>query len=109
VLSAVSAWLVTYAFHLHLGLDCGVLVAVAVGLAMILPSPPAAVGVFEAAALLALKAYGISQTRALPYALVLHLFNFIPFLVMGGIALHLNALLARRRRASEPAVAASAG
>jgi uncharacterized protein (TIRG00374 family) len=97
VLSAVSAWLVTYAFGLHLGLDAGVLVVVAVGLAMILPSPPAAVGVFEAAALLALNAYGFSKSQALPYALVLHVLNFVPFLLMGLLALHFNALHQRRR------------
>jgi uncharacterized protein (TIRG00374 family) len=104
MLSAVSAWLVTYAFgglHLpgstHLGLDAGVLVAVALGLAMILPSPPAAVGVFEAAALLALNAYGFSKSQALPYALVLHVLNFVPFLLMGLLALHFNALHQRRR------------
>ncbi|TMK38478.1 MAG: flippase-like domain-containing protein [Actinobacteria bacterium] len=97
VLSAVSAWLVTYAFALHLGFDAGVLVAVALGLAMILPSPPAAVGVFEAAALLALNAYGFSKSQALPYALVLHVLNFVPFLLMGLLALHFNALHQRRR------------
>ena len=40
------------AFHLHLPFACGVLVAVAIGLSMILPSPPAALGVFEGAALI---------------------------------------------------------
>jgi len=104
LLSSLSAWLVTYAFGLHLGFDAGILCSVAVGLAMILPAPPASVGVFEAAALLALNAYGISHTRALPYALVLHIVNFVPFVVCGGIALHLNALHARRqgRAASAP-------
>ncbi len=48
---------------------------------MILPSPPAAVGVFEGAALIALKAYGVPYSSALPYALVLHLVNFVPFVV----------------------------
>jgi uncharacterized protein (TIRG00374 family) len=98
LLSSLSAWMVTYAFGLHLGFAAGILSSVAVGLAMILPAPPASVGVFEAAALLALDAYGISHTRALPYALVLHIVNFVPFVVFGAIALHLNALHARRQR-----------
>ncbi len=98
LLSALSAWMVTFAFHLHLGFSAGVLVVVAVGLAMILPSPPAAVGVFEAAALLALNAYGLSETRALPFALVLHMINFVPFIAVGAVVLHLNATHARRRR-----------
>jgi uncharacterized protein (TIRG00374 family) len=91
MLTAVLAYCVTFAFHLHLPFACGVLVTVAVGLAMILPAPPAAVGVFEGAALIALKAYGIPHAAALPYALVLHLVNFLPFIVVGVALLHHNA------------------
>jgi uncharacterized protein (TIRG00374 family) len=105
LLSSASAWLVTYAFGLHLGFDAGILCSVAVGLAMVLPAPPASVGVFEAAALLALNAYGISNTGALPYALVLHVVNFLPFVVLGALALHFNAIHARRA-AREQALAA---
>lgn len=88
--TALSAYLVSLAFHLGLPLSCGVLVAVAIGLGMILPSPPAAIGVFEAAALIALKAYNIPHSAALPYALVLHLLNFVPFVAVGAFLLHYN-------------------
>ena len=54
---------------------------------MILPSPPAAVGVFEAAALIALAAYGIPHYSALSYAVVLHLVNFVPYIVVGVLRL----------------------
>jgi uncharacterized protein (TIRG00374 family) len=104
LLSSASAWLVTYAFGLHLGFDAGILVSVGVGLAMIVPVP-AGLGVFEAAALLALNAYGISNTSALPYALVLHVVNFLPFVVFGGLALHFNAVHARRRDRARALVA----
>ena len=97
VLSSLSAWLVTFAFNLHLGFDAGVLVTVAVGAGMILPSPPAAVGVFEAAVLLAMQAYGLDQTQALPFALILHMVNFLPFLLAGVAALQYNAATTRRR------------
>jgi uncharacterized membrane protein YbhN (UPF0104 family) len=99
VLSAVSAWCVLLAFAPQLGLDAGVLLVTAIGLSMILPSPPAAVGVFEAASLLALKAYGFSETRALPIALVLHVVNFLPYIAAGVLMLQLNA----RRSARQPA------
>jgi uncharacterized protein (TIRG00374 family) len=109
LLSAVLAYLVLLAFFPHLPFAAGVLVTVAVGLAMILPSPPAAVGVFEGAALIGLKAYGLSHTQALPYALVLHLVNFLPFIVVGVLLLQYNvrrpARLARGPaggKASEP-------
>ena len=91
LLTAVSAYFVTDAFHLHLPLACGVLVAVAIGLGMILPSPPAAVGVFEGAALIALSAYHVPHSSALPFAVVLHLVNFVPFIIVGAYLLHYNS------------------
>jgi uncharacterized membrane protein YbhN (UPF0104 family) len=91
LLTALCSYFVTVAFHLHLPLACGVLVAVAVGLGMILPSPPAAVGVFEGAALIALGAYGIPHSSALPYAVILHLVNFVPFVAVGAFLLHYNS------------------
>jgi uncharacterized protein (TIRG00374 family) len=89
--TALCAYFVSIAFHLHLPLTCGVLVAVAIGLSMILPSPPAAVGVFEAAALIALATYGIPHSSALSYAVVLHLVNFVPYIVAGLLTLHYNS------------------
>lgn len=91
LLTALCAYFVTVAFHLHLPFACGVLVAVAIGAGMILPSSPAAVGVFEGAALIALNAYGIPHSSGLPFALVLHLVNFVPFLAVGVLLLHYNS------------------
>jgi glycosyltransferase 2 family protein len=89
--SALCAYFVILGFHLHLSFASGVLVVVAVGLGMILPSPPGAIGVFEGAALIALKAYGIPHSSALPYALVLHAVNLIPFLLVAVPLLQHNA------------------
>ncbi len=102
LMSALWAWLVLLAFQPKLDFAAGVLVIVALGLSMIIPAPPAAIGVFEAAALLALKAYGVSQTAALPYALVLHVANFIPFILGGVLTLQLSS-----RRPGRPATAAT--
>lgn len=101
LLTAACADLVALAFHLHLPPACGLLVAVAIGLGNILPSPPAAVGVFEGATLIALKAYGIPASEALPYAVVLHLVNFVPFLVVGGLILHYNSRHPPRARRAD--------
>ncbi len=89
--SVLCTYLMTLAFHLHLSFASGVLVVVAIGLSMVLPSPPAAVGVFEGATLLALEAYKIPASGALPYAVVLHLVNFVPFLFVGVLLLRYNA------------------
>jgi uncharacterized protein (TIRG00374 family) len=106
MLTALCAYCVSLAFHLHVPFSCGVLVAVAVGLSMILPSPPAAIGVFEGAALIALKAYGVPYSSALPYALVLHLVNFVPFVVIGVLLLHYNSRHPRSSVQGQPEVLA---
>jgi len=79
----VSFWLVMLAFDLKLSMLAGLFVVIAVGLSMILPSSPAALGVFEGATVVALGAYGIGDSRALSYALVLHALNVLPFIVIG--------------------------
>jgi uncharacterized membrane protein YbhN (UPF0104 family) len=58
-LLALSTWMLMLGFDLGLSPLAGMLVSIAVGLSQILPSSPAAVGVFETAALVALKAYGV--------------------------------------------------
>lgn len=98
---ALSTWLVLVGFDLGLSPLAGLLVIVAINLALILPSSPAAVGVFEAATVVALSAFGVSTSTALSAALVLHLLNFIPYLAAGGVVLH---LLARGERASPSVV-----
>jgi uncharacterized protein (TIRG00374 family) len=93
VVVGVSAWLVTLGFDLGVSLSplAGLFVIITINLALVLPSSPAAVGVFEAATLLALDAYGVSESRALSYAVVLHALNFLPFVAVG-------VLLVRRAR-----------
>lgn len=95
---AVSYWLVMLGFDFELSPLAGVLVSIALGVGMILPSSPAAVGVFEAATVLALTAYGVEESAALSYALVLHALNFVPFLVVGFPLLHRHS----RRPGGDP-------
>ncbi len=95
--SGLCAYLVGLAFGLHLPFAAGLLVTVAIGFGMILPAAPAAVGVFEGAVLIALSAYGIPHSAALPYALVLHAVNFVPFIVVGVVLLQYNATHPVRR------------
>jgi glycosyltransferase 2 family protein len=104
--TAMCAYLVSVSFHLHLPLASGILVAVAIGLGMILPSPPAAVGVFEGAALIALSAYHVGHSTALPYAVVLHLVNFLPYIALGLLTLHFNSRRPRERARAKSSQAA---
>lgn len=92
-----SFWLVTLAFDLGVGFGAGLLVMVTTNLAMVIPSSPAAVGVFEAATLVALNAYGIGDSRGLSYAVVLHGVNFFPFVAAGFFLLKRQGGGLRRR------------
>jgi uncharacterized protein (TIRG00374 family) len=86
LLTSVSFWLLTLAFDLELPLVSGVLILAAVGFSVILPAAPGALGVFEAATVVALAAYDISPSEALSYAFTLHAVNLIPYIVAGAIA-----------------------
>jgi uncharacterized protein (TIRG00374 family) len=85
----ISAWLVLLGFDVgdSLGPVAGLFVVITINLALVLPSSPAAVGVFEAATVLALDAYGVRQSDALSYAFVLHALNFLPFIVAGLVVI----------------------
>lgn len=84
--------ILTNAFALDLPLVAGMLVTVAINLSLVLPSSPAALGVFEAATVIALRAFDVPHAEALSYALVLHLLNLVPFLVIGVALLGPGAL-----------------
>lgn len=83
----LSTWFVLRGFHLGVSVLAGLLTVVAINLALVLPSSPAAVGVFEAATLVALSAYRVPTSQALPAALVLHLLNLLPYLLAGAVVL----------------------
>jgi len=95
ILLALSCWILLQAFSLQLPVVAGLLVLITINLSMILPSGPAALGVFEAATVVALQAFDVPRAEALSYALVLHLLNLAPFLVIGAALLGPAAL--RRR------------
>jgi hypothetical protein len=87
---AVTYWLVLLCFDLGLSPGAALLVVIATGLSLVLPSGPAALGVFEAATVVALGAYGVSESKALSYALVLHALIVVPFIAAGGVVLNLH-------------------
>jgi glycosyltransferase 2 family protein len=98
----VGFWFVLKASGIDLAPAAGVLVVIGIGLAMILPSPPAALGVFEGATVVVLSAYGVDASTALSYALVLHALNVLPLLAVGA-ALALSRRMASRERPAQSA------
>jgi uncharacterized protein (TIRG00374 family) len=94
---ALSFWCCLRAFDLHVGYGAGILVVVATNLALVIPSAPAAVGVFEAAVVLALDPYHVGRSEALAAAVVLHALNLFPFLLAGAWALSRHAAAVRQQ------------
>jgi len=74
-----------------------VLLVVTTNLGQVLPSSPAALGVFEAAAVLALIAYGVGRPEAVSYAVSLHALNVVPYLLAGPVALRFTPVAALGR------------
>lgn len=81
-------WTLSIGFGLDIGYAGGMLVLVATSLVLVIPSLPGAIGTFEAAALVALRAYDVGDSQALAYAVVLHALNLIPFILIGYALLH---------------------
>lgn len=95
---AASFWLLSIGFGFDVGYAGGMLVLVATSLVLVIPSLPGAIGTFEAAAVVALRAYDVEESEALAYAVVLHALNLFPFIAVGYVLLHGHV----RRGIAEP-------
>jgi phosphatidylinositol alpha-mannosyltransferase len=86
-------WLACYAVLLalalahHNGLVAAAAVLLAVNLSAILPPTPSNVGIFQAACLVVLAAFGVSAARALAYGFALQAVELLTALLMGAPAL----------------------
>lgn len=89
--ASVAVWAVAGAAGLTLfpafSLDAGSLapwlLLVANSFALVIPSSPGTVGVYEASVQAALVAFGLSASAALSFALLLHAVNFFPVIAVG--------------------------
>ena len=90
LLLGLSGWFLLRGVDVREGFTAALLVLVATNLVLVLPSSPAGLGAFEAAAVLALAAYGVQREEAQSYALILHSLNALPSIVVGYVALYLS-------------------
>jgi uncharacterized protein (TIRG00374 family) len=74
------------AFELRLPLSAAVVMMLAVSSSNIAPSPPALVGVMHLIAVVVLGQYGVAQSVAVGFGMVLNLVTVAPLLVLGGWA-----------------------
>ena len=98
----VTIYCVSRAFGLELPWHAPIILLVMQAIGVMVPSSPAFVGTFHAAAAIGLRLYGASESLALSYAVVVHLASFAS-VVFIGVAflwrdnLSLSGLSARNR------------
>ena len=86
-------WLACYSIvlalglHLHAGLATAAAILLAVNVSAILPATPSNVGVFQAACLVVLSAYGVGAGPGLAYGIILQAVEVITALLLGIPAL----------------------
>ena len=84
---ALAGWTALKALGLHLPFLAGWTVLAFVGLGVSIPSAPGYVGVFHAAAALAVGIFGVSQPAAVGFALLFHAAQYIPVTLVGWLYL----------------------
>jgi uncharacterized protein (TIRG00374 family) len=104
-LAALGAWALLRALHLDLPLLAGWTVLTFVAFGISIPSAPGYIGVWHAAAVLALSMFDVAQATALGYALLYHASQFVPVTLIGWLFLvreHVSLGEATRARPVEP-------
>jgi glycosyltransferase 2 family protein len=83
VVHAMYFFLLFEALDLELSFWAALIVQMVIGLGVILPAAPGYIGNFEYFAVLSLAMFGIGQEAAFAYALLAHIFQFIPVTGVG--------------------------
>jgi uncharacterized protein (TIRG00374 family) len=80
---AMYFFLMFSALDLELSFAAALILQMVIGLGLILPAAPAHVGNFEYFTVLGLAIFGVTQEAAFAYALLAHIFRFIPVTAVG--------------------------
>ena len=87
LLPILSSWLLIRAFGLEVPASAAFVVFVCVGLGTALPNPPGMIGVFQIASVVALGIYGVPESQAVAYGIVLNAVQFFSLVVQGIVAM----------------------
>ena len=87
LLPILSSWLLIRAFGLEVPASAAFVVFVCVGLGTALPNPPGMFGVFQIASVVALGIYGVPESQAVAYGIVLNAVQFFSLVVQGIVAM----------------------
>lgn len=83
VVSAIPIYIITLSFGFTLPFSSALLILVLLAFAVSVPSSPGYVGPFHYAIYLGLGFYGIGKEEAIGMAIVMHLAQFVPLVVLG--------------------------
>lgn len=87
LLETIKYWFVMHAFSFSISFFALMLMNGISNLATTIPSAPGYIGTFDASGIAVLTAFGITQTTAAGYTLVLHVALWLPITVLGAIFL----------------------
>lgn len=101
LLAWASAFAINFVLMHALNIEVSPVVAVVLGcstnLAMLVPSSPAQIGVYHAAATFTLTAFGVDHTTAVSFSVLAHLVNVVPVSLVGAAFLVAELFVLRRR------------
>ncbi len=99
-LPILSSYVIIRAFDFHTPFSAALIVFIFIGFGTALPNAPGMIGTYQYACVLALGLFGIDQTAALAYGLVLNAIQLLSLVLQGLVALPLAGVgLADFRRA----------
>lgn len=87
IVSALPIYLITVSFGFVLPFSSALLILILLAFAVSVPSSPGYVGPFHYAIYLGLGFYGIGKEEAIGMAIVMHLAQFVPLVILGLILL----------------------
>lgn len=85
IVDGIMITLVLRAYGIDLHWAAPALVLLPVNIAIALPSTPAQIGIFEAAAVGGLTALGVQRERALAFAMTYHFVQILPVMIIAGL------------------------
>ena len=86
-LPILSSYVIIRAFNFQVPFNAALIVFIFIGFGTALPNAPGMIGTFQYACVLALGLFGIDQTAALAYGLVLNAIQLVSLVVQGLVAL----------------------
>jgi uncharacterized protein (TIRG00374 family) len=92
-----SVWFATNAMGWHLSFLAGITVAVTLTFGTLLPAAPGYIGVYQVAAVLGLKPFGVDESSAIAFSLILQAALLVVVLPLGSVLMaHYGLHLSRR-------------